>query len=217
VIPRLILFFCAGLVPALAADWSSAEYRCALKIPEHESWIAGPRQALPVGRIIFHSNAVRTNEGIMVTVVPNLPARELAGPPLLKRITATLATQGFTTGEPAQITWMNLPSFEIVAKRRDTIFGIVLGVARATLRGTDLFIVMAYGKGEGDRARDPDFTRVLDTFRFTETVSTPQGIRPGPSAGSYKAAAIASAAAAGLLAVLFFVMLFKTRATRDGA
>jgi hypothetical protein len=219
VIPRLLrallVLLGTGLAPAVADDWISEEHRCALKLPDGESWLAGVRQAIPVGRVIFHSNAMQTNEGIMVTVIPDLPAREVAGPALIQRITETLTREGFTPEQPSQITWLDLPSFEFIARRRDSVFGLVLGVARATLRGTDLFIVMAYGKGEADKAKDPHFMRVLDTFRFVEGASSPQASRPGPGVGSYMAGAIACAVVAALLAVYFFVLMYTTRELPD--
>ena len=112
---------------------------------------------------------------------------------------------------------MNLPTFEYVARRNDSVFGLVLGVARATLRGTDLFIVMAYGKGEADKAKDKHFTRVLDTFHFVGADRMPKSTAPGPTAGSYRAGAVVCAAAAALLAVLFSVTLFISRVRRHGA
>jgi hypothetical protein len=201
----------------MAVDWVSARHRCGLKLPEGESWLAGLRQRIPVGEIIFHSNAMRSGEGILVTVVPDLPARELAGPALIKRITETLASEGFTPEEPRQITWMNLPSFEVIARRRDSVFGLVLGVARATLRGTDLFIVMAYGKGEAERSADKYFTRVLDTFHFIDADRVLRNTQVGPSEGSYRAGSIICAVAAALLAALFWVVMSVTREIPDGA
>lgn len=211
----LLLSFCAGTV--VSAEWISPQHRCALKIPETESWIAARRPPIPVGEILFHSTAMRSNDGILVTVIPDLPARELTGDGLLRRITATLESEGFTPETPAAATWMHLPAFEVIARRRDSVFGTVLGVARAVRRGTDLFIVMAYGKGEADKSRDPYFTRILDTFRFVEPSALANTSRDGPSVGSYKVGAVACVSAALLLVTLFLLMVFKTRHVPDGA
>ena len=178
----LLLAFSALLPRAWADEWISEEYRCAMTIPTQESWTAAIRQPLPVGEVILHAISMTTSQGIMVTFVPEMPSGDLGNPALAKRILELIESQGWQTERVSPIDWMGRPALQLITQRRDVVAGKLSGIARATMRGRSLYVVTAYGKGETTRAEDPDFTRVMDTFRFVEqaavVVDHPPGHRP---------------------------------------
>ena len=207
----LLLIFPAVIPSAVADEWISDEYHCALTIPTQESWTASIRQPLPVGEIIFQAASMTTNHGLMVTYVPDMPSADLNHPALLKRIADVLASQGWSTDDSTRIEWKGKTFIQFIAHRRDVVSGKLIGISRATMRGKSLYIITAYGKGEADRANDPDFMRVMETFRFLEQPTVVINTSAGPSQKVYRFAMIGAAGAAGLLIVAFGVVFLLSR------
>ena len=204
----LIFFSTLGLLPAVAEEWNSERHHCALTFPETESWLPGARQGLPAGEIIFHSNFAQNSEGILVIVVPDQPTSDVGNPAFVKNIGEVLTSIGFAPETFAQLDWLERPSGQFIARRKDAVFGSSVGVARVTVRERTLYIVMAYGKGEANRADDKRFTRVLDTFRFIEKNPAQAIAQADLPASRYRLGAIACGTAAILLAALFCAVMF---------
>lgn len=204
----LIFFSTLGLLPAAADEWVSEQYQCALTIPVSESWVPGRQQQLPVGEIIYHSNFAQNNESIIVIVVPNVPTSDMSSQAFVKNMGEVLTSIGFAPEIYTTRVWLERPSGQFIAWRKDAVFGSSVGVARATVRERNLYIVMAYGKGESDRAEDKRFTRVMDTFHFIEKSPAQAAVQSELPAAHYRNGAIACAAAAVLLAALFCAVMF---------
>ena len=207
----LLLIFSATLPSAIADEWISDEYHCALTIPTQESWAAAIRQPLPSGEIIFHAASMTANQGLMVTYVPGMPSGDLNHPALVKRITDVLASQGWSAEDSTRIQWKGKTFIQFIAQRRDVVSGKLIGIVRATMRGKSLYVITAYGKGEADRANDANFMRVMETFRFVEQPSVIVDHPEGPSVKVYRVAMIGAAGAAGLLVIAFGVVFLLSR------
>ena len=207
----LLLIFAATLPRAAADEWISEQYRCALTIPTQESWTASIRQSLPFGEVIFHAASMVSSQGFMITFAPEMPSGDLKNPALVKRITELLESQGWIAGAPTQLVWKNRKFLQFVAQRRDSISGKLIGIVRAAVREKNLYVITAYGKGGADRAEDPDFMRVMETFRFVEK---PTVIVDNPplSAEMYRIAAIGTAGAAAALFAAFGAGVLRARA-----
>lgn len=209
---RSLLFLVTlGLLPAIADDWISDRYKCALTFPQSESWLPGARQGIPNGEIVFHSNYAQNSEGIVVIVVPEPPTSDMGNEAFTRNIGEVLTSIGFAPESYTQFEWLGRPGGQFIARRKEAVFGSAVGIARATVFERNLYIVMAYGKGEADRADDKRFTRVLDTFRLVEKGAAQTALGPDMTIRHYRIGAIASALAAGLLAALFCVVMFLTR------
>lgn len=207
----LIFFSTLGLAPVIADEWISEKYRCAMTFPGSESWLPGTLQGLPAGEIIFHSNFVQNSEGIMVIVVPDQPTSDMSNPAFVRNIGEVLMSVGFATESYKQLDWLERPSGQFIARRKDAVFGSAVGVARATVRERSLYLVMAYGKGEADRADDKRFTRVLESFRFIDSGSNGAVALTARESSRYWIGSVASASAAVFLAALFCAVMFFTR------
>lgn len=207
----LLLIFSAALPRAVADEWISDEYRCALTIPTQESWTAALRQQLPNGEVIFHAASMSTNQGLMVTYVPDMPSGDLNHPALVKRITELLESQGWKAEESSRIQWKGRTFIQFIAQRRDVVTGKLIGIARATMREKSLYVITAYGKGEADRANDADFMRVMETFRFVDQPTVIINHPEGPSAKVYRFAMLGAGAAAGMLLIGLGVMFLISR------
>ena len=72
-------------------------------------------------------------------------------------------------------------------------------------------MITAYGKGEADRASDPQFMRVMETFRFVEQPSVVIDHPVGPSAKTYRLALFAAVGAIALLLLALGAVLFRSR------
>lgn len=199
------------LPSAIADEWISEEYHCALTIPTQESWIAGARQQLPVGEVIFTAASMTTNQGLMITYVPDLPSGDLNHPALIKRITEVLLSQGWSTDGSSRMEWKGKTFLQFIAQRRDIVAGKQIAIVRATMRDKSLYMITAYGKGEADRANDSDFMRVMETFRFVDQPIIVADHPEGPSAKVYRFAMLGATAAAGLLLVGLGVMWLLSR------
>ncbi len=199
------------LPSAIADEWISEEYHCARTIPTQESWIAGARQQLPVGEVIFTAASMTTNQGLMITYVPDLPSGDLNHPALIKRITEVLLSQGWSTDGSSRMEWKGKTFLQFIAQRRDIVAGKQIAIVRATMRDKSLYMITAYGKGEADRANDSDFMRVMETFRFVDQPIIVADHPEGPSAKVYRFAMLGATAAAGLLLVGLGVMWLLSR------
>lgn len=213
----LVLVLAAGLHCANADEWISEEFRCAITIPTQESWTSALRQPVPGGEVIFHATSMVSSQGIMITYLPDLPSSDIRNPAVLKRIEELQAAQGWTIESSSQIVWKGRPFIQYITQRRDVVAGKLIGVTRVTPRGRTLYLITAYGKGEADRAEDPGFMRVMDTFRFIEQSAIIVDRPTGPSATLYRAAMFGAGASAVLLLCAFAVMMFRTQGAEDGA
>lgn len=207
----LLLIFSSAIPRAVADEWISDEYHCALTIPTQESWTASIRQPLPSGEIIFQAASMTTNQGLMITYVPDMPSADLNHPALIKRITDVLASQGWSADESTRIVWKEKAFIQFIAQRRDVVSGKLIGISRATMRGKSLYIITAYGKGEADRANDPNFMRVMETFRFLEQPVVVINTHAGPSEKVYRFATIGAVIAAGSMILAFGVVFLLSR------
>ncbi len=207
-----LLSLLALALPQLRADdWISEEYRCALTIPTQESWTAALRQPLPAGEVIFHAASMVSNSGMMITILPDMPSSDIRTPAVLKRIDDLLAAQGWTVGSSTPIVWKNRPYLQYVVQRRDVVAGKLTGIVRVTPRGRSMYLITAYGRGEGDHSGDAEFMRVMETFRLTEQPMALVDHPEGPSAKTYRLAMIGTGSAAALLVLAFAAMLFSSR------
>ena len=178
-----------------------------MTIPTQESWTAGMRQQLPVGEVILNAASMTTNQGVMLTYVEEMPSGDLKNPALLKRITELLESQGWSTESSSALSWKGRPCVQFITQRRDIVQGKQIGIARALMRGKSLYVITAYGKGEASRADDPEFMRVVDTFRFVEQ-PVPSRTEPAkPSGTVFKIAMFGSGGAAAMLIVAYAVMI----------
>ncbi len=213
-----MLSLAAWLPRAAADEWISEEYRCALTIPTKESWIAALKQPLPIGEVILHATSMTSSQGIMITYVPDLPSSDIRKPEVIKRITDLLEAQGWAIESSSKLVWKGLPFVQFIGQRRDVVAGKLVGVTRVTPRGKSLYVVTAYGKGEADRAEDPAFMRVMETFRFIEQTAAIVDKPEGPSAKLYRSAMFGAVTAAALLIGAFFlVAIFVGRVAQDRA
>lgn len=191
-----------------ADEWISEEYRCALTIPTQESWTAALRQSLPTGAVVFHATSMMSSQGIMITHLADLSSSDIRNAAVLKRITDVIEAQGWSIATGSQIVLQNRPFIQYIAQRRDVVAGKMTGVIRVTPRGRNVYIVTAYGKGDADRSEDPDFMRVIETFRFIDQPVPVVNHPEGPSAKVYRVAMLASAGAAVALVMAFAVTVF---------
>jgi len=201
---------------AMADEWISEQHLCALTIPTHESWTSGMRQKLPAGEVLLHAVSMESSDGVIVTFVPEMPTTDLRDPAMEKQIQELLILQGWTLESGIEVTWQNRKFLQFIAGRKDALFGKQIGVARATIRAGDLFIVTAYGKGDAERANDPRFMRVIDTFHFVERSAMKKDTTPAPSFMHYHIAIVGSAGAAALLIAAFFVTMYRSRQGWEG-
>ena len=200
------------MLPRASADeWISEEYRCALTIPTQESWTKAIRQALANGEVIFNAASMVSSQGIMITYVPDMPSSDIRNPAVVKRIKELLEAQGWGIELSSEIVWKKRPFLQFITQRRDVVAGKLLGISRVTMRGRNMYVITAYGKGEADRAEDPEFMRVMETFRFIEQPMVIVDHPEGPSEKTYRLAMLGSGAAAVLLLVAFGVTLFISR------
>lgn len=212
-----LLSFAAAVLPsALADEWTSEKYLCALTIPTQESWTAGIRQQLPVGEVVFHGVSMQNSEGIMVTCVPDMPNTNLRDPEIERRIQEVLMVQGWHLESGVEVTWKDRPFLQFVSRRKDAVTGSVVGVSRATIRAGDMYIVTAYGRSQSNRAEDPRFLRIMNTFRFIERSQPVAEKTTGAQHRMHHIAVVGSAAAAGLLIVAFAVTMFRSRHGFEG-
>ena len=211
----LLLIFSAMLPRATADEWISEEYGCALTIPTQESWISALRQALPNGEVIFHATSMVSSQGIVITHLPDMPSSDLQNPAVLKRIKELLEGQGWSIEMSSPIVWKNRPFLQFITQRRDIVAGKLIGISRVTPRGRSLYIITAYGRGEADRAEDPEFMRVMETFRFIEQPEMIADHPEGPSAKLYRIAMVGSGSAAVVLLAAFAVTMFRSRPGRE--
>ena len=207
-----LLLLAALTIPRGRADeWISEEYRCALTIPTQESWTAALRQSLPSGEVIFHATSMVSSQGMMITYVPDMPSSDIRNPAVLKRIRDLIEAQGWSIGTSSQLVWKKRPFIQFITERRDVVAGKLTGIARVTPRGRSVYIITAYGKGESDRSRDPEFMRVMETFRFIEQPMAIVDHPEGPSAKLYRIAMLGSGGAAAVLIAAFAVTMFLSR------
>ncbi len=214
----LLLIFSAILPRAVAEEWISEQYRCALTLPTHESWVAATRQQLPVGEVVLNAASMTTSHGLMLTYVEEMPSSDLRNPSLVRRITELLESQGWSIESSAPLTWKDRPWLQFIAMRKDVVAGKQLGIVRATMRGKSLYVLTAYGKGEANRADDPEFMRVMETFRFVDHPVASVDHPVGPSVRAYRLAMFGAIGGAAMLIVAFaIVLLLQWRGAEDRA
>ena len=207
-----LLLLATTLPRATADEWISEEYRCALTIPTQESWTAAIRQFLPSGEVIFHAASMVSNQGIMITHVPDMPSSDIRNPAVMKRVRELLEAQGWSIeGEPKRIERKKQPFIQYITQRRDVVAGKLIGISRVTPRGRSVYVITAYGKGEADRAEDPEFMRVMETFRFIEQPVAIVDHPEGPPAKLYRIAMFGSGGAVVALLAAFAVTVFRSR------
>lgn len=207
----LLLLFAIPLPRGAADEWISEEYRCALTIPTQESWTPALRQALPFGEVIFHAVSMTSSQGMMITYVAEMPSSDIRNPAVLKRVNELLAAQGWSVESSSQIVWKNRPYIQFISERRDVVAGKLIGVSRITPRGRSLYVLTAYGKGEANRAEDPEFMRVMETFRFVEQSAATVHQPEGPSVNSYRLAMFGTGTGAAVLFCAFVVVMLLIR------
>ena len=212
----LLLLVALTLPRAWADEWISEEYRCALTIPTQESWTAAIRQSLPSGEVIFHATSMVSSQGMMITYVPDMPSSDIRNAAVLKRIRELIEAQGWSIETSSEIVWKNRPFIQFITRRRDVVSGKLTGIVRVTPRGRSVYLITAYGKGEADRANDPEFMRVMETFRFVEQPTAIIDHPEAPSAKLYGIAMFGSGGAAAMLLVAFAVTLFLSRHDEEG-
>jgi hypothetical protein len=212
----LLLIAVAAPPLATADEWTSDKFLCALTIPTQESWTKGPQQDLPTGEVVFHGVSMQRNEGIVVTFVPEMPSTNLRDPEIERRIQELLILQGWTLESGIEVTWQGRQFLQFISRRRDAISGPMVAVSRATIRAGDLFVITAYGRGEPNRAEDPKFLRIMNTFRFLDRPQRVIEQSTGAELLKYKIALFGSASAAALLMAAFAVTIFRSRHGFEG-
>ena len=201
-----------SILPQAAADeWISEQYRCALTIPTQESWKEERPQLLPSGEVIYNARSMVSSQGIVIAYVADMPSNDIRKPAVLRRITELLESQGWAVESSSQMMWKGKPFIQYITQRRDVVAGKLIGVSHVAPRGTSLYVITAYGRGEADRAEDPAFLRVMETFRFIEQGEGIADHPEGPSAELYRVAMSGAAGAAALLFAAFAATLFLTR------
>ena len=214
----LLLIFATPLPHASADEWISELYHCALTIPTQESWTHGMRQQLPVGEVVLNAASMTTSQGVLLTYVEEMPSGDLKNPVLAKRITEVLESQGWKTESSSPLTWQGRPCIQFIAQRKDVVAGKQLGVARAVMRGRSLYVITAYGKGEANRADDPEFMRVVETFRFVDQPLPLLTDSAKPPGIFFKIAMVGTAGAAAMLILAYAAMLLLSlRAAKERA
>ncbi len=164
------------------------------------------RQQLPVGEVILNAASMTTSQGVMLTYVQEMPSGDLKNPALVKRISEVLESQGWRTETSSPLTWKGRACIQFITQRRDLVAGKQIGVARALMRGKSLYVITAYGKGEADRADDPEFMRVAETFRFMEQPLATRTEPMKPSERVFRIAMLGTAGAAAVLILAFVAM-----------
>ena len=205
--------FGAWLPRAIADEWISEKYRCALTIPTQESWTPALIQQLPSGEMIFHAASMTSRQGISISYVPDISFRDINNPTLVKHIQKLLEAQGWAVGSATQLVWNGRPFVQFISRRRDLVEGKILGITRVTLRQSSLYVITAYGKGEANRAEDPEFMRVMETFRLLEGSSAIVNHAEGPLLKQYQLAMLGTVGAAVLLIGAFFAVVIHVRRT----
>lgn len=213
---RIVFIILAAWLPrAMGDEWISEKFRCALSIPTQESWTPALIQQIPSGEMIFHAASMSSRQGIAITCVPDLYTGDLRNPTVLNRIKELLEAQGWAIGSSSQLVWKGRPYVQFISRSRDAVEGNRIGVTRATLRGASLYVITAYGKGEADRAEDPQFMGVMETFRFLEGSSVIVDHPEGPSAQYYRLAMFGAGGGAMLLIGAFAAIIFRVRRTAE--
>ena len=163
------------------------------------------------GEVIFNAASMVSSQGLMITYVPDMPSGDIRNPGVVKRIKELLEAQGWSIEMSSEIVWKKRPVLQLITQRRDAVAGKLLGVSRVITRGRNIYVITAYGKGEADRAEDPEFMRVMETFRLIEQPMVIVDHPEGPSGKTYRIAMFGSGAAAVVLLVAFGVTLFISR------
>ena len=214
----LLLIVTTSLPRALADEWLSEQYHCALTIPTQESWTAGLRPQLPLGEVLLNAASMTSNQGIMLTYVEEMPSADLKNPALIKRIIEVVESLGWQTESSSPLDWKGRKCIQFIMQRKDIVAGRQIGIARALMRGKSLYLVTAYGKGEANRADSPEFMRVVETFRFVEQPQPIQIDSAKPPAIFFKVAMLGTAAAAAMLMLVYAAMLIiSLRAAKEHA
>ena len=174
------------------------------------------RQQLPLGEVVLNAASMTTNQGVLLTYVEEMPSGDLKNPVLVKRINEVLESQGWKTESSSPITWQGRPCIQFIAQRKDIVAGKQLGIARAVMRGRSLYVITAYGKGEADRADDPEFMRVVETFRFVDQAVPSPTDSAKPAGIFFEIAMFGTAGAAAMLIIAYAAMLnLSLRATKE--
>jgi hypothetical protein len=208
-----LVVFAAWLPRAMADEWISEKYRCALTIPTQESWIPALIQQFTGGEMIFHAASMTSRQGIAISCVPGITSNDINNPKVLKRIEEVLEAEGWTVDSSTPLIWKGRRCVQFISRRQDVVGGKLLGVTRVMLRQSGLYVITAYGKGEADRAEDPEFMRVMETFRLLEESSTVVSHAEGASKRHYRLAMLGTGSAALLLAGAFAAVVFRVRRT----
>lgn len=208
----LLLLIRLAATATLAADHISDQHRFTISLPDTESWMRGNVQ--PLGRdaeIVFSFVNMESREGVTVAMLPKIPTNNIMNQAVISRIIELLTLQGFTVLSHAPRTVNGLEHLEFVGRRTDENGKKIISISRGLLRDGTVYLTTFFGVGDEDRALDASFLRVINTFRLLDdrkAVATPE---IDPMFSLYRPSYIACLSAAGVLALLFAIIMFRTR------
>lgn len=221
---RLLLLFLFAFVAVLRADELAFEtYSCAITMPEGEVWQRGLPQAIKGGENIYLIYQPEENSRFAICVLNNVPAFDLNNEGVVSIALHALSDFGLQSQPPKLVRGEHISYLQFVAKRPDP-GGAKPGakpekpdvcVARAYLHEKTLYLVLMIGPGDAEKADDKHFTRILDTFHFLDPAADGPPLTASPFFTLYYRGSYVCFGLAGLLATLFFIVMYVTRRRRS--
>jgi|GEM_PF-3801814 len=226
---RLLLLFLFAFVSVLRADELAFEtYSCGITVPEGEVWQRIPPQPLPTGdsgENFYRIVQPEENLYFAICVLNNVPAFDLNNEGVVSKALHTLSAFGLQSQPPKLVRGEQISYLQFLAKPPDLSSAkpgssakpdkSIICVARAFLHEKSLYLVLMSGPGDVDKADDKHFTRILDTFHFLDPSAEGPPLTASPFFTLYHRGSYICFGLAGLLATLFFIVVYATRRRRS--
>lgn len=222
---RLLLLFLFAFVAVLRADELAFEtYSCAITMPEGEVWQRILPQPLPNGESgenFYRIAQTEENQYFAICILNNVPAFDLNNAGVASKALHTLSAFGLQSQPPKLVRGEHISYLQFLAKPPDQSNSktgssakpdkSTICVARAFLHEKALYLALMLGPGDVEKADDKHFTRILDTFRFLDPSAEGPPLTASPFFTLYYRGSYVCFGLAGLLAALFFIVMYVTR------
>jgi hypothetical protein len=208
---RLLLFaLLLSLLPARAEEIVFNQHGCSVTLPS--GWKRGVGQKIPTGDIVLHATRQESNQLFVLVVLPNLPTDDVEAPGVATRIQETLSSFGYQTAGPPEVRpWNGMKYVQFIAKRPDSASGGLVAVTRAFLKENKVYMLTTIGRGDSEKARDPLFMQLIDSFQFVEPAAVEKPPTEDPLFGTYRLGFFACTITIAILVTLYICMLLATR------
>lgn len=203
----LLLLF---LLPARAEEIVFNQHGCIVTLPS--GWKRGQGQKIPTGDIILHATRQETGQLFVLVILPNLPTDDVEAPGVAARLQETLSSFGYqTAGPPEAHPWNGTKYVQFAAKPVQAGASGLIAVTRTFLKNNKGYMLTSIGRGDSEKARDPLFMQLIESFQFIESVAEEKPTTADPLFGIYRLGFYACFTAIGILIVLYIGMLLATR------